>query len=260
MSRYSWSEGVIRAYESPIVIMRQPRQFSERRDVLNDLSDAELIKRYRLDRAGIVFVTDLVRPVLLRPTGRNKALTPEQKVIITLRYLATGKMQLCNGDDLGISQQTVSRVITETLDALCVQQILKRFIKFPANQHLQQNKRDIREIDGFPDVIGAIDGTHIRIVRPRQFEVEYVNRKRYHSINVQVVFGAKYRIIDIDAKWPGSVHDSRILNENGLKRMFETGAVPAGCHLLGDSGYGSKTWLLTPYLQPQPGYQVNYNR
>ncbi|KAK3873789.1 hypothetical protein Pcinc_021214 [Petrolisthes cinctipes] len=41
--------------------------------------------------------------------------------------------------------------------------------------------------------------------------------------------------------------------------MFETGAVPAGCHLLGDSGYGSKTWLLTPYLRPQPGYQSNYN-
>ncbi|KAK4293628.1 hypothetical protein Pmani_033690 [Petrolisthes manimaculis] len=42
--------------------------------------------------------------------------------------------------------------------------------------------------------------------------------------------------------------------------MFETGAVPAGCHLLGDSGYGSKSWLLTPYLRPQPGYQLNYNR
>ncbi|XP_045133692.1 putative nuclease HARBI1 [Portunus trituberculatus] len=42
--------------------------------------------------------------------------------------------------------------------------------------------------------------------------------------------------------------------------MFETGVVPAGCHLLGDSGYGSKTWVLTPYLRPQPGYQLHYNR
>ncbi|XP_045106664.1 putative nuclease HARBI1 [Portunus trituberculatus] len=192
--------------------VRQPRIFRDRKDVLNKLSDRELIKRYRLDRAGIVFVTILVREVLSRPTLTNKALTPEMKVLITLRYLGTGKMQLCNGDDLGVSQQTVSRVITETLDAL-----------------------------------------------PSQFEAEYVNRKRYHSINVQVVFDAKYRIIDLEAKWPGSVHDSRILNESGLKTMFETGVVPAGCHLLGDSGYGSKTWLLTPYLRPQPGYQLHYN-
>ena len=113
--------------------LRRPRIFKER-DVLNELSDRELIKRYRLDRAGIVFVTNLVRGALTRPTVANKALTAEHKIIITLRYLATGKFQLCNGDDLGVSQQTVSRVITETLDALCNQQILKRFIKFPIGE------------------------------------------------------------------------------------------------------------------------------
>lgn len=35
---------------------------------LNTLSDSELIKRYRLDGAGIVFVTDLVRRGLVSPT------------------------------------------------------------------------------------------------------------------------------------------------------------------------------------------------
>lgn len=240
--------------------VRQPRNFRERKDIINELSDEELIKRYRLDRAGVIFVTDLVRPVLTNPTVTNKALTPEMKMLITLRYLATGEMQLFSGDDLGVSQQTVNRVITETVDALCAPHILNRFIHFPANHLLPKIKAEFREFAGFPDVIGAIDGTHVRIVRPRQFEVEYINRKRYHSINVQVVFDAKYRIIDLEAKWPGSVHEARILNESGLQTMFETGVVPARCHLLGDSEYGSKTWLLTPYLQPQPGYQLHYNR
>jgi hypothetical protein len=39
---------------------------------------------------------------------------------------------------------------------------------------------------GFPDVIGAIDCTHIKIADPTVNEEEYVNRKGFHSINVQV--------------------------------------------------------------------------
>ncbi|KAJ8384433.1 hypothetical protein AAFF_G00205660 [Aldrovandia affinis] len=42
--------------------------------------------------------------------------------------------------------------------------------------------------------------------------------------------------------------------------LFERHRVPTGCHLVGDSGYPSRTWLLTPYIHPQPGPQSNYNR
>ncbi|XP_062398163.1 uncharacterized protein LOC134088254 isoform X1 [Sardina pilchardus] len=67
-------------------------------------------------------------------------------------------------------------------------------------------------------------------------------------------------VLDVVAKWPGSTHDSRLLMESGLRELFERRHVPAGCHLLGDSGYPCKSWLLTPYLHPQVGPQLNYNR
>ena len=54
------------------------------------------------------------------------------------------------------------------------------------------------------------------------------------------VFYAKCKIIDLEYMLLGSIHDSRIMNESGLKRMFEIGAVPADYHLLGDNGYGSR--------------------
>ncbi|MPC37685.1 hypothetical protein E2C01_031174 [Portunus trituberculatus] len=41
---------------------------------------------------------------------------------------------------------------------------------------------------------------------------------------------------------------------------FERGTVTAGCHLLGDSGYPSKKWLLTLHLRPLSGPHSNYNR
>lgn len=39
---------------------------------------------------------------------------------------------------------------------------------------------------GFPDTIGAIDGSHIKINRPTEHERDYVNRKGFHSINLLV--------------------------------------------------------------------------
>ena len=95
---------------------------------------------------------------------------------------------------------------------------------------------------------------------PHTNKAAYVNRHYYHSINVQYVFDAKEEIIDIVANGPGSIHDSRLLRESGVKVRFEQNLVPGNCHLLGDRGYPCKHWLLTPFLRPTPGHQENYNR
>ncbi len=68
------------------------------------MHDSELIRRYTLDRAGIMFVTELIRDTLTSPTPCRNAIEPEMDVITTLTYLATGKMQLCSSDDLGLLQ------------------------------------------------------------------------------------------------------------------------------------------------------------
>ncbi|KAK4294822.1 hypothetical protein Pmani_032580 [Petrolisthes manimaculis] len=205
------------------------RTFRPRRNVLDELGDTKLIKRYRLDRAGIFFVTEMLRGALVSPTSRSMAISPEIKVVITLRYLATGKMQLYNGDDLRASQPSVSRVIVQTVELLASPAIATRFIKFPrTRQEIQQRQNEFMAISNFPGIVGTIDGTHIRIVAPKEYEEEYVNRKNYHSINTQIVFDAKYKILDVVANWPGSTHDARILRHSGLMRAFEYNVIPAG--------------------------------
>lgn len=116
------------------------------------------------------------------------------------------------------------------------------------------------DIAGFPGVVDVIDGTHVRIIAPSEDEAVFMNRKRFHSINVQIVFKADYKILDIVAKRPGSTHDARMLSESGLRQLSGGHYVPANCYLLWDSGYPCKPWLLTPYPQPRQGTQINYNR
>ncbi len=82
--------------------------------MLHTMHDSELIKRYTLDRAGIMFVTDLIKDMLTSLTLRRNAIAPEMDVITltTLTYLATGKMQLCSNDDLGLLQHFQNLIVS----------------------------------------------------------------------------------------------------------------------------------------------------
>ncbi len=80
--------------------------------MLHTMHDSELIRRYTLDRAGIMFVTDLIKDMLTSLTLRRNAIAPKMDVITTLTYLATGKMQLCSSDDLGLLQHFQNLIVS----------------------------------------------------------------------------------------------------------------------------------------------------
>ncbi|CAC5415318.1 HARBI1 [Mytilus coruscus] len=104
----------------------------------------------------------------------------------------------------------------------------------------------------FPCVIGAVDGTHIRFQAPSHDEYAFVNRKNYHSINVQGICDHEGKFTNIVAKWPGSTHDSFIFRNSDVgihmdqtHRGFNVDGL-----LLGDNGYACTPYLMTPYLRP----------
>lgn len=115
----------------------------------------------------------------------------------------------------------------------------------------------------FPNVIGCIDGTHVRIVAPSTDENAYVNRKGFHSINVQAVCDHDGRFTNINASWPGSVHDAHIFRTSQVRTYMEEGDQARGFEhgvLLGDSGYACRPFLLTTYPNPQDDAQERFNR
>ncbi|KAG0712129.1 putative nuclease HARBI1 [Chionoecetes opilio] len=54
----------------------------------------------------------------------------------------------------------------------------------------------------FQNIVGDIGGTHVAIKGPSVDENIYVNRKRYHSMNVQVMCDAAKLIISFCARFP----------------------------------------------------------
>ncbi|XP_062583073.1 putative nuclease HARBI1 [Saccostrea cucullata] len=102
-----------------------------------------------------------------------------------------------------------------------------------------------QENRGFPNVIGAIDGTHIQITPPAEHPQAYVNRKSYHSIVLQCVCLHDTSFSNCFIGWPGSVHDARVLKNSDLWNEGQN--ICADHHILGDGAYPLKNWLLTPY-------------
>jgi hypothetical protein len=66
----------------------------------------------------------------------------------------------------------------------------------------------------FPDVLDAIDCTHLAIIAPPTEHPVYpaapFYRKSFYSLNVQIITDAS---LDMNARYPGWIHDSVSENE-----------------------------------------------
>ncbi|KAJ1185291.1 hypothetical protein NDU88_002085 [Pleurodeles waltl] len=82
-------------------------------------------------------------------------------------------------------------------------------------------KADFYALGHIPNIIGAIDGTHVALVPPKDDEQVYRNRKSYHSMNVQVVCLADQYISHVNAKFPGSVHDAYVMRNSSIPYVME---------------------------------------
>ena len=84
--------------------------------------------------------------------------------MLTLRYYATGTFQEACGDLCDISQLTASRIIKRVSEAIARLKI--HYIQFPTADMLPQIKLDLWRICAFPNVVGTIDCTYIKIPCP----------------------------------------------------------------------------------------------
>lgn len=135
------------------------------RSTIDDWDDLEFIIRFRLTKATFRSVLQLITPELQVPQPRPRYVTPEQQLLIALRFLASGNMQVTVADVVHVSQPTVSRVLVKVCDALLLH--FHTIIKMPeTNAEREEAAADFFRFAEFPRTIGAIDCTHVKIQSP----------------------------------------------------------------------------------------------
>ena len=122
---------------------------------------------------GIEYKTNIVRDDIEPVTIPAKI-----QVMVTLRYLGSASLQLSVADTLGMNQSSVSHCV----HCVCPSLYLKMddYIQWPND--INSTKNAFLALVGFP-VVGAIDGTHIRIKEPKNNANTFIKWKYCPSIN-----------------------------------------------------------------------------
>ncbi|CAH2003063.1 unnamed protein product [Acanthoscelides obtectus] len=193
-------------------------------------------------------------------TNMRNCIQPEQMLAVTLRYLASG----CSFTDLYYSYRlgisTISKIVREVCDILwsclveeCIPKLTKeRFESVAAGFEKRAN---------FFHCIGAVDGKHIRIVKPEFSGSLYYNYKSYFSVVLMAVADSNCRFIYVVVGAYGSECDSSIFKESSLWKSIQrkslelpsakplpgSEAPNVPYFLIGDEAFGLNINLLRPF-------------
>lgn len=146
-----------------------------------------------------------------------------------------------------VAKSTVVTCLRRVIDGL-LNDVCQNAIKLPRNEaERREIAQEFEEIAGMENVIGSIDGCHIKIKAPaREDKHVYFNRKKDYSIVLQGLCDANSFFTNVDIRWPGSVHDSRAFMTSDLFPLCEQ-LCANRYHIIGDSAYPLKRYLMRPY-------------
>lgn len=180
--------------------------------------------------------------------GGRPMISPENSVYMTIWYLANSESFRQLADRFNVTLSCAYNKIRSVCKHIIEQS--PNYIKWPSEDEAIEEARCFEEKKGLTNIIGAVDGCHIRIQRPIHHEQDYLNRKGFHSLLLLGTVNSKLLFIDVMAGEPGSMHDSRLLRKSALYRVANEDynrLFYQKFHLLGDSAFPSLRWLLPPF-------------
>ncbi|XP_020299186.1 putative nuclease HARBI1 [Pseudomyrmex gracilis] len=231
-------------------------------NVVSLYTDEEFQMHFRIKRNTFQFLLELLRPNLCKQSNRfgRKPITPEKQLLVAIWMMATPNSYRCVSDRFDVGKATAWRSVHRVVNALYAK--VRMFIRWPTMQEAEQTMQKIEQLYGFPGVIGAIDGTHIKINAPKDNSDSYVNRKGYHSIQLQVICDAQLRFVHCYTGQVGSVHDMRVFRLSNVESLFTDANFPDNSHILGDAAYCIRKHVMVPFKDN--GHlserQLNFNK
>lgn len=147
---------------------------------------------------------------------------------------------------------------------IVLNELASEVIIWPEAARRREIEASFHRISGLHGVIGAIDGTYVKIKAPKENTQAYVNRKCFTGITLKAVADSSLRFLDCFAGYPSSVSDNRVFRNSDIYRKFIENTeeyFEENQYLIGDKAYPIFRWCIPPYIDRGnlQAYQRNFN-
>ena len=192
------------------------------------MSEVEWWKNFRISKCDFKVLVDLIRPFYTERSSRirNDVISLEKRIAVTLYYLKDQGSMTMTANTFGIARCTVGQVVHEICKIL-TENVGPQLIKFPVErEEVMESTAQFLKRFGCPQIIGCVDGTHVPIKQPSENAHDYMSYKLFYSINCQAICNAFGQFINVEIKWPGSVHTARVFANSEVHKGFTENRFP----------------------------------
>ena len=111
---------------------------------------------------------------------------PEKVLALRIYKLTRGNSFVIIGPVFNVGKSTVIKAVQDVLAALF--ELKDEYIHFPETvAETTASIGTFKDLSRLPNIVGAIDGTHIPINAPRESAVDYFSRYENHDFGIQAV-------------------------------------------------------------------------
>ncbi|CAH2009311.1 unnamed protein product [Acanthoscelides obtectus] len=150
-------------------INRKRKIYGEYHHLFQDIkADKQRFYRYtRMTPETFYYILDKVEHRLIKNwcNWHQQPILPEERLVVTIRYLATGATFAHLASEFRMGLSTIKDIIEETTNVLW-DELHPVHMPIPTKEAFRAIANDFNNIWNFPNVLGAIDGKHVRILCP----------------------------------------------------------------------------------------------
>ncbi|XP_069588426.1 uncharacterized protein [Ranitomeya imitator] len=152
-------------------------------------------------------------------THMRFSISPADRLMVTLRFLATGESLTSLHYQFRLGISTIAGIVKVTCRALW-DTLHQQYIPNPTMDIWLQSADNFEKLCHFPNCLGAVDGKHIRILKPAGSGSEYLNYKKYFSIVLMAIADANCKFLAVDIGAYGRFNDSQVFKTSLMGRRL----------------------------------------